>query len=264
MPKHRVHIFVENGLLVVRYCRFQASGHRPSSPRLVHAQQQQQCGHKLPAAGSAPGNAHISRPVSSSRAVSAAHGKAVGLEQRVSSAAVSAAMLGTQRCSSPLAPGARPSSSSSSGWQHVQQAGGPTRGSSASPCHDGSGNRGSCANSCADARGNSGGYGSSGSSAIDVLAALQQSPPEILVVLFDPQNQVIITGGNDGLIKVSKCWQALYPSGLQTSALPCVCAVVGRICQQGASASVCVQHYTCNCHNTQCFAMPTFKLPCTA
>jgi hypothetical protein len=37
---------------------------------------------------------------------------------------------------------------------------------------------------------------------LDVLAAVQESPPEVLVVLFEPLNQVIITGGNDGLVKV--------------------------------------------------------------
>jgi hypothetical protein len=43
-------------------------------------------------------------------------------------------------------------------------------------------------------------YGSS--SPADVLAAVKQVPPEVLVVLFEPFNQVIITGGNDGLVKV--------------------------------------------------------------
>lgn len=37
---------------------------------------------------------------------------------------------------------------------------------------------------------------------LDVLAAVQEAPPEVLVVLFEPLNQVIITGGNDGLVKV--------------------------------------------------------------
>lgn len=186
------------------HCRFQASGHRPASPRLLHAQQhhhyqqQQQCSHQRTAASST----HSSRPVSSSRAESAVRGRAVGPEQQVASAAVSAAMLGTQRCSSSLPAGVRPSSGTSSSRQRPSS---PPRGSSASPCRDDRGNRGSCADSCADARGSSGSYGSSGSSAVDVLAAMQQIPPEILVVLFDPQNQVIVTGGNDGLIKVGSC-----------------------------------------------------------
>jgi hypothetical protein len=37
---------------------------------------------------------------------------------------------------------------------------------------------------------------------LDVLAAVQEAPPEMLVVLFEPINQVIVTGGNDGLVKV--------------------------------------------------------------
>jgi hypothetical protein len=37
---------------------------------------------------------------------------------------------------------------------------------------------------------------------LDVLAAVQEAPPEVLVVLFEPLNQVIVTGGNDGLVKV--------------------------------------------------------------
>lgn len=44
--------------------------------------------------------------------------------------------------------------------------------------------------------------GSGGSSGVDVLAAMLDSPPEVLAVLFEPVNQVIITAGNNGSIKV--------------------------------------------------------------
>jgi hypothetical protein len=40
------------------------------------------------------------------------------------------------------------------------------------------------------------------SSTVDALTAIKQVQPEVLVVLFEPFNQVIITGGNDGLVKV--------------------------------------------------------------
>jgi hypothetical protein len=46
--------------------------------------------------------------------------------------------------------------------------------------------------------------GSGGSSGVDVLAAMHVSPPEVLAVLFEPVNQVIITAGNDGSIKVRR------------------------------------------------------------
>jgi hypothetical protein len=44
---------------------------------------------------------------------------------------------------------------------------------------------------------------------IALLAAAQECPPEVLLVLFEPINQVVLSGGNDGLIKVGlpQCWQ---------------------------------------------------------
>lgn len=44
---------------------------------------------------------------------------------------------------------------------------------------------------------------SSCSHASGLVAAAAADPPEVLTLLFDPLNQVIITGGNDGAIKVS-------------------------------------------------------------
>lgn len=36
-----------------------------------------------------------------------------------------------------------------------------------------------------------------------MLQALDAGAPEVLALLFEPLNQVIITGGNDALVKVS-------------------------------------------------------------
>jgi len=165
-------------------CRFQAHGPSPSSPKPMQPQQQHL--HSQPS----PADSTCSRPASGSRAASRGPNRAVALTQ-----------------GRPAVPGPLSTHAVSAVSTAVKPA-------SKVGMHSGSSSTSRQLQLCASAAAKAASKGAHGSDTIcsnsssrdrcgTVLQALDAGAPEVLALLFEPLNQVIITGGNDALVKVS-------------------------------------------------------------